>query len=179
MRLFTAVELNEEIKNEIVRVASDLKCNGVKVAKREELHITLTFLGDVEEANIDSIIDALKTVKSASFSVKVQGIGTFNPEYIKIVFAKIADGYEGIKGIYRQAAEALDSHGIFFDKKEYLPHITIARVKNLKDKQSLYSFIEKYKNKEFGSFKVDSFSLFKSTLMQSGPEYHTLYKFDL
>jgi 2'-5' RNA ligase len=178
MRLFTAIELTESIKDNIVKASSDLKSSSVKFVKRNELHITLTFSSDVDEGSINTLVEALKLVKSNMFKISVNGVGVFNPEYIRVIFAKVTEGSNEIKNIYEQIALVLESHNISFDRKEFVPHITIARVRSNNDRQSISSFIEKYKVYEFGSFLVSSFSLIKSVLSSSGPEYTTLFKFD-
>lgn len=178
MRVFTAIELAEGIKDEIQEVSMSLNSSGIKLVNREELHITLTFSGDINEGSINTMIELLKSVKSEAFTAKVNGIGVFDPEFIRVIFAKVTEGSSEIRSIYKQIASAFQSHNINFDIKEYVPHITIARVKSIRDRQSLLSFIEEYKAHEFGSFTVSSFSLIKSVLTPQGPEYSILHKFD-
>ena len=161
------VELENEIKNTGVNV---------KLVEPEIVHITLKFLGDTEEENIDEIEDIIKKSVEATtpFDVKLVGTGVFpNPGYVKVVWIGIKEG-EQIGVIADKIDSQLVNLGFEREKRRFSPHLTIARVKTAKNKDKLLQVVEKYRDVEFMSLKVDTICLKKSELTPKGPIYTTV-----
>jgi 2'-5' RNA ligase len=176
MRLFTAIDLPEEVKNSILEKSSELAAPGINLVKKEALHLTFHFFGERTEDDARLICKALSKIKWSGFSISLEGIGAFNSNFIRVIFVKVKEGSEEVVKLYKELSASIDKEGIPYEKEQYIPHITIARVK-FADRSKLLSFIEKYKEYNFGSFKVESFYLIKSTLTSSGPIYEKLYEF--
>jgi len=148
----------------------------VKLVKPENVHITLKFLGDTEEEQIDEIEriikDAVKEINS--FHIQLKGAGVFpNQNYIRVIWIGIEHGEE-IATIAHKIDGQFSRLGFKKEKRGFSPHLTVARVKSAKNKEKLLRIVEKYKDVEFGDIEVDSIKIKKSDLTQKGPVYTTL-----
>lgn len=173
IRTFVAVNLDPAIKEKIGEAARDFEMKGIKTVRPELVHVTLKFLGDVEEGRIDEIAEALKTVKVPPFTAQLRSIGGFpgsrNPRVIWI-------GAEGqFEELNRQVEEALSKIG-FPREGRFSAHATIGRVKfpTPEQKQRLPLLFEKYKDFFAGSMPVDKIHVMKSTLSPQGPTYEAI-----
>ncbi|MGC8662685.1 MAG: RNA 2',3'-cyclic phosphodiesterase [Candidatus Micrarchaeia archaeon] len=176
MRLFTAIEVPKPIKEKILSKSSELNVPGISCVSEESLHITLHFFGEKSETEKDKIVSLLNNVKWFPFKINVSGISTFNPKFLRVIFVGISEGKGKLISLFEKLSVELENEGISFEKEKYVPHITIARVKHA-DKHSLFYFMEKNKDYEFGSFEMNRFYLIKSTLTSNGPLYEKLFEF--
>ena len=176
MRLFTAIELPEGIKERILEKGEELNAPGITRVNKNAMHLTLHFFGEKSDDEKEKIISSLMSVKWNPFEIEVYGIAAFNPKFIRVIFAGIRNGGTELASLYKELSSKLEESSVSFEKEEYKPHITIARVK-YGDKGRLLSFIEKYKDYDFGSFKASSFYLIKSMLTPNGPLYEKLFEF--
>ncbi len=122
MRLFVAIELSDEIKDALCAVMVFLRAQGVRgnYTSRENLHLTLAFIGESER--IDDAISALNSVTPAAFDVMVGGFGFF----WKLLWA----GVEKNEHLYMLADDvqnALKRAGFVLEQREFVPHITLVR----------------------------------------------------
>ena len=179
MRAFIAIDLPDELKDNIVQLEKALNLGGLVLVKREALHITLQFLGEIDDAQAEKVKAALSAVKFHPFSAKLAGLSYFSPEFIKVIFVKISEGAQDVSELYELIANALMTAGINFQREDYTPHITIARVKHALDRNKLASIIEKGSNVELGSLSVNSVVFKKSILSGEGPAYTDLYELKL
>ncbi len=169
MRLFTAVFIPENIASEIYRFSQPLSdFFHSEPVKPQNMHITLKFFGNADKESCLKITEnAAKEI--GHFKVAVKGIDCFfYGKYASIIWAGIEDMHGMLKEI---ACRMLN------DKKDFIPHITLARFKNdtvkagiLKNKLSEMDL----KEKEFGSFMVDKINLVESILLPEGAKYETV-----
>ncbi|MEK6886360.1 MAG: RNA 2',3'-cyclic phosphodiesterase [Nanoarchaeota archaeon] len=175
-RCFIALDLPKEIIDELKKIQNELNKQNLFIGKfteEENVHLTLKFLGSVQKDTITKIKDRLKGVKLASFEASSDELGIFSEEFIRIIWVKL-NGNEVF-----DLQEQIDSKLVdFFPKEErFMSHITIARVKSIKDKQPLYDALRKIKLNVKG--KITSFSLIESKLMPSGPIYEVIQTYPL
>jgi len=175
-RGFIAIEINATPS--IVEFEKEIRTTGadVKLVEPQNIHITLKFLGDVDETLIDEIErimkDAVKEIKP--FSMKLNGAGVFpNNNYVRVIWIGIKEA-QIIETIVKTIDEHLSKLGFKKEKRGFSPHLTIARVKSAKNKQRLLETIEKYTNVEFSIQEVKSIKLMKSDLTSAGPIYATI-----
>lgn len=165
-RLFVAIDFPKELKEKFYSVENEFKLliNGNFVAK-ENFHLNLQFIGDAEENKINSIISKLSRIKHKPFELEVENFGAFpSHNYIRVIWI----------GIKENKSLAELKNKIFPDEK-FVPHITLARVKDIYDKTKLQSLLEK--KRKFGKTTVDKFHLFKSALNKKGPTYEIIQSF--
>jgi len=176
MRLFIAVEISNEVRRKIAEVQKYLLCDEIKVVHPELIHITLKFLGEVDESKLDEIKTALRYITFQPIHLECRGVGVFpNEKFIRVIWTGVEGMSEGDIPRLKALADQVEKHttALGFEKNDYpfSPHITIGRPK---EKVDLSEFLKKYKNKNFGSFTVDNIKLKKSTLTPKGPIYEDL-----
>lgn len=162
----------------LVQIENEIKNSGaiVKLVEPKNVHITLKFLGDTDEGQMDSIEEIMKDSIDGiePFNIKLKGAGVFpNQKYIKVLWMGI-ENWENIRKISRKIDEQISGLGFEKEKREFSAHLTIARVKSAKNKEKLLQIIDKYQDIEFANIKVDAIKLKKSDLTPEGPIYSTL-----
>ena len=173
IRVFIAVNLDPAIREKIGEVCRNFEMKGVKTVKPELAHITLKFLGYVDEGRVDEVAGALKAITVPSFTARFRSIDGFpgqkNPRVIWI-------GAEGpFNDLNRQTEDAMS--GVGFPREDrFNAHITIGRIKftTPEQKQRLPQLFERYKDFNAGSMVVDRIHVMKSTLSPAGPTYEAL-----
>jgi len=179
IRTFVAVDFPQEFKEKIVEIQSKLNDFNIKLVDPGLVHITLKFLGDVNENMIEPITGALDGITCPSFDAVIKNVGVFpKPQYIKIIWL----GAEGDFGELHDNVESVLAPFKFKkDRRGYTAHATIGRVKYVpKDrKESLQNILDELKDVEIGTMRVDSVTLKKSTLTPQGPIYETLHEVKL
>tara|TARA_Y100000310_G_scaffold311240_1_gene357346 strand:- start:841 stop:1374 length:534 start_codon:yes stop_codon:yes gene_type:complete len=176
MRLFIAIEIPEEVKEYIVKIQKDIDntANKTRFADKNQIHLTLKFLGEVQPDKADVIKEELKRISFNPFSVQLDKIGVFPDEgYIRVIWVGLKPE-EPILELQKDIDEALEKS--FKKEKNFKAHITLARVKYIEDKEN---FINKLKNIEIENKKIEvnNFKLVKSTLTPEGPVYENLMVF--
>ena len=172
MRLFVAIDFNE-LKNYFTELQKQLPQNA-KLSLVKSFHLTLKFLGDVQQNNVDEIVDNLKKIKFQPFGVNLDSIGIFPTEnYIRVVWVGLKPE-DKVMDLQKQIDESLKK--LFKNEKDFKAHITLARVRYPSDKKSFVDGIKKIKV-ESKEIKIKDFRLVKSTLTPQGPVYEDLKTF--
>lgn len=179
MRAFIAIPLPGEIRSSVNAFERELgEAKGIRMVSAENLHLTLDFLGEINERERMLFAEKLKTVAedTKTFSLSVSGVGTFpvgrEPKVLWV-------GLEKSLPLLRLADNVKKAVGSRENKK-FSPHLTVGRVKYPDDKQK--SFWERFfqaKHRSFGTMKVDHFLLMKSDLSGKTPVYTVMEKFML
>lgn len=181
MRLFIAVEIPESVREKLTSFQGKIgnETAMIKWVETENIHLTLKFLGDVDESRVDSIKESLKSVKLEPFECSVKGFGVFpNEDYIKVMWAGIGPEIP-FRKLHEQIDKVLEPFGFEKDSR-FHPHVTIGRVRFVKDKKGLIDAINALKDVEIGhEFKIENFKLKKSTLTPEGPVYEDVAMFNL
>lgn len=173
LRAFISIDIPENIQKEIKKIQEKLPKFEGKFTELENLHLTLKFLGEIDEEKIIEVKRRLKEIKYKKFEAKISEIGVFSPSYIKIVWVKLDNCYD----IQRIIDEKLD--GIFKKEERFMGHITIARIKYIKNKKYFLGELKKTEIPEGLKFKVKSFELKKSELLPEGPIHEVIEEYPL
>ncbi|MGC8558598.1 MAG: RNA 2',3'-cyclic phosphodiesterase [Nitrososphaeria archaeon] len=179
MRCFVSVNLEElTVINKVTYFQRDLADNetGIKLVSPVNLHYTLRFLGDINNENINQVIHRLEKITYNRFSIELRGVGVFpDKRMIRVIW--IGSASKELSELARMVNTALS--GIGKDEVNFLPHLTVARVNYLKDRERLLRYISSNEGTVFGNFAVTAFYLMESDLMPDGPKYTKLRKFSL
>lgn len=184
IRSFVAVNLTPEIKEKIGEAEREFDIKGIKTVDPALVHVTMKFLGSIDESRIGDIEAALKNVKVAPFDAKIRGIGCFPGEKNPRVIWIGAEGGIGAEGDFvemnRQVEDLLEPLG-FPKEGRFKSHVTIGRVKfpSPEQKQRIPELIKKYRSFDAGSMRVESMHIMKSTLSPKGPSYEALKEIKL
>lgn len=169
MRAFIAIELPDELKEELSKLK--LPDANLTLVKKENMHLTLKFLGEIKDSKISEVIEKLNTIKFSPFELETSEIGFFpNENYIRVVWIGIKDDSKLIE-LQKQVDNTL--YPLFPKEKNFSSHITIARVKFMQNKSQFVENISKI-NIPAHKFDIKGFKLKKSTLMQNGPLYEDI-----
>ncbi|MGB9636025.1 MAG: RNA 2',3'-cyclic phosphodiesterase, partial [Thermoplasmata archaeon] len=170
IRAFIAVEIHPT--EEIVALNEKLRKTGceLKLVDLSQIHVTLRFLGNIDENQIEPIAGVIRRCASEKeFLVKLRGMGAFpNLNYINVIWIGISNPDE----LSRMAScinEKLKEIGFPEEDKPFAPHITLARVKSKKNLGELQKLIKENINMNFGDVKISAVILKKSELTQKGP----------
>ncbi len=184
MRTFIAIDLDNEIKNNLSLLISRLKkCSpNIKWIKHQGMHLTLKFLGEIPTDKVSEVESSLRKVteKHRHFLLKFKGTGTF-PEGNKsprILWLGIEDN-ENLKIFQSELESELEKIHFLRENRKFHPHLTLGRVKSHHDLSLTLSELEKYREKDFGEMIVKKIILFKSTLKPSGAEYTIISEHEL
>ncbi|MBW2999338.1 RNA 2',3'-cyclic phosphodiesterase [Candidatus Woesearchaeota archaeon] len=168
MRLFIAVQVPESVKKELMQFQEKIN---VKIKFVKEFHLTLKFLGEIPENNVEEIKENLRKVQFESFNISLDKIGFFpNEDYIRVVWVGLSP-VDKINELQQKVDSALN----LGKEKKFHPHLTLARIK-FKLNPEIIEKIKALKVPE-ESFTVNSFYLIKSTLTREGPIYEVLEEF--
>ena len=184
MRTFIAIDLEPEIKCSLTNLLSDLKKTGDKIkwAKKQSMHLTLKFLGEISRdkmTEIESVLERLSN-KFSSFQLILKGTGTFPPKSKKprILWIGIEE-CSRLNDFQSELETSLEKVGFPIENRKFRPHLTLGRVKKPENLDSLLSLYDRHKESDFGEMVVNKITFFKSILKPEGAEYHILSEFDL
>jgi RNA 2',3'-cyclic 3'-phosphodiesterase len=178
MRLFTAIDLPEEVIHNLEHLLDKLRPTAkINWSPPANLHITTKFIGEWPEARLEELQAALGGVdQRPAITVDIRKLGFFpNARSPRVFWCGVeAPGLEDLAAGIEEAAATL---GIPKENRAYSPHLTLARIKERIDPKKLNEAISGLPSVEFGRFSVDRFFLYLSKLRRSGSVYTKLREF--
>ncbi len=182
-RLFIAIKINptEELLRRIYFLKSNLKHELINWIRDDHYHLTLKFLGKVAESRIGQISEVISKVvaKNEKHSFSIGQIGIFGSQYNPRVLWIGVDEQERINQLHDEIAAGLNEIGFPDDGQNFIPHISLARIKKLTDKSFFQRIIDK-SDLEFNHHQIlEEIILFESVLGSIGAEYKVIEKFEL
>jgi len=185
MRAFIAIELPPEIKEYLSRIQNKLKtCQAdMKWVKPGNTHLTLKFLGEINEEQSEKAASILKATaeNNPSFIIKLASIAAFpGINAPRMIWLGIDQGETEMRKLVRDLEEKLSGIGMPQESREFSAHITLARNRSCRNQQALAAGItrlnDKLKTEEY-IFTADKLTFFKSSLTTLGPVYEALRVF--
>jgi 2'-5' RNA ligase len=176
-RLFVAVDISDDVRGRAADYLDGLrrKWPDAKVSwtKPENLHLTLKFLGDVDESRVDEVCKAVRdaAASAAAFELEIGGTGVFpSKRKPKVIWLGMSDLSGKLKYAVMQVEEKLEKIGFSRDEREFAPHLTIGRVR---DPRSARALSNAHIENEFAPirFDVKEIVLYQSTLDPGGSIY--------
>jgi len=143
----------------------------------EGIHLTLKFLGNIEEPLVDKIGDILKRIADGArpFQLKVRNLGVFpNARQPRVLWVGVTDGDEESCALQQKIDEALQPLGFEKEKRAYHPHLTLARIKSLRGTAAMMNIVDAHKSRFVGECRIDRVILFRSELHPEGARYTKL-----
>jgi len=181
IRVFIAIELSPQVHKDLAALESSLKMSNadVKWVEPENIHLTLKFLGDLKPDQIRNIGDILgeAVAGSKAFELTIKGIGAFpSLDSPRVVWVGVDRGEAELARIAEALETKLLSIGIPKEDRKFHPHLTLGRVRSLKNIEKLRQIIEVKKFEPGSKVKVEHITLFKSQLTPQGSIYSPLFK---
>jgi 2'-5' RNA ligase len=173
VRTFIAIDLAPEVTERMRGPQGALAgCRArLSLVKPGSIHITLKFLGEIDEQALARVKEALSSIRFPPFEISLAGVKGNPPPSPRVIWCEVRDD-GGCRRIFELVEKALAPLGIPREKRAYTPHATLARVKRFDP--SLIPPLKSLAGEEFGSCPVRSIKLKKSTLTPAGPIYEDL-----
>jgi 2'-5' RNA ligase len=183
MRCFIAIQLDDAIKDQLQAVQNRLKDIGGKVSwtGRTQMHLTLQFLGDVEDEKIPKIIEAITAAAKevSPFEFAVEKIGAFPPKGSPhILWAGISECPPLLK-LQQRIEEMLKPLGFKPEDRSFTPHLTLGRVRERPDLLKYQNVMSENKNFSAGVQQTEKVILFSSDLRPAGAIYTSIAEISL
>jgi 2'-5' RNA ligase len=186
IRAFIAIEIPGDIRAAIGEAQARLRRAhvGVKISwtKVENVHVTLQFLGYIEEEAIPKISAGLESVSRnhAPFELRVRGAGAFpNENRPRVLWVGCEDAQGKLKALATAVQAAMQPLGFEPERREFSAHLTLGRVKLPKPDAALTRALDSIKNEVFGAMRVEAVHLFESQLNPEGSIYSKLSSHEL
>ncbi len=171
MRCFIAIDVPEDLWGNLIEIQNRIKGEGVKLVEPQNFHITLKFLGDLDDPRLSEIKDWFSKLEFERFKVELRGIGFFpNESFIRVIFIRCLS--DELERLGRFVNSELERFG--FRREEFVGHLTLARVKR-KLSRNVLNELSKIRNIYVGEFEVEEVKLKLSKLRPTGPIYEDLF----
>ncbi|MCB1177467.1 MAG: RNA 2',3'-cyclic phosphodiesterase [Leptospiraceae bacterium] len=168
MGIFPPLEIREELAKLTIGLPE------VKWVEVENFHITLQFLGDLEDSSLPSLIESLSEIQFSPFTVYLEGISYFQESRSLPVWISVTpkDSVIHLKSEIDKSLRKLNLP----TSKNYTPHLTLGRIKKFHESR-WFQYLETFQDFRTNEFEVNSFELIKSTLTPSGSIYEVVEEF--
>jgi 2'-5' RNA ligase len=172
IRTFISIPMPEEVKKEVLKIQKQLPKFEGKLTEEANLHLTLKFLGEIDEKKLEEVKEALSKIKFKRFESQFFNLGVFDKNQIRIVWIYLKD--------CKQLQEIVDNSlkSLFKPEVKVMCHLTIARVKSVNNKNMFLGELNKIRIPK-SNFIVDKFYLMKSDLAETGPSYEVIKEYKL
>jgi len=182
-RLFIAIKINptEEFLRRIYFLKSNLKHELINWIRKDHYHLTLKFLGKVDIRRIEEISKVVETsmlnIEKQEFQVGELGI--FGSKYHPRVLWLSVSNQDKIMQLHKEIVAALNTVGFYDDGQNFVPHISIARIKKLGDKDFFQSILNKSDKNLVNKQTLNEVILYESILGDKGAEYNVIDRFEI
>ena len=180
-RLFAAIHIKPT--EEFIDIFNNLKqilgFHIIKWVDPNNIHITLKFLGETPVDEIPAITEALKDSIAGiqAFDIKLANTGIFGSYYQPRVIWTGIDASDELLKLTANVVANLEAIGYLSDRQNFVPHLTLGRIKEIKDKAHFQEVLAHFSKFVYQTQHVTGFSLFESNLRKEGPEHIVLEEF--
>ena|SRR5215813_3150598 len=185
MRIFIALDIPAEIRERLNQYVERVKkfASDARWARIESLHVTLKFIGEVADAKVQEIQNALTQVKVQPFEVEFKDIGFFpNPRSARVFWAGVTAS-DALPHLAFAVEESIEKLGIPREKRAYHAHLTLARAPESSASKYCFRLLQEKLGAEdpphFGTMSAQEFFLYQSQIMRGGARYTKLHRFPL
>lgn len=176
LRAFLAVDIVEGIRDralQLMRSLADVG-TGVKWVEPENLHITLKFLGDINDVQAWEVSQSLEPIVASQsrFNVTLKGLGAFPAlNRPRSLWVGLIEGEAAVKALFDDVDAKLRELGYPSEQRRFHAHLTLGRVRGHQQKQALISKLEEFSETELGTMEIAAVTLYSSQLRRVGPHY--------
>jgi len=185
LRVFTAVEISADARRAIAAVAGTLTggLGRIGLVRQENLHVTLKFVGDVHRDDLPALGETIGecTAGLPPGPIEVRGIGAFpNLSRPRVLWAGVSDPSGILEPVHKRLNEALAGFGAKRERKRYVPHVTVGRIRGSFEAGELMLRIERGGEFRFSKEEASAVTLFMSEISRGAPpQYTVLGRYDL
>jgi 2'-5' RNA ligase len=167
IRLFVAIDLPDAVAQSLLRLQSGVP--GARWQSREQLHLTLRFIGEVDGRDAASIDEMLSSIADPRFMVELKTVGEFGRKTPRALWAGVAPN-DALLHLQRKIETAIQRLGLPPEERKYTPHVTLARLRGT-PRGAVMDFLTDHALYASGPFEARAFTLFSSHLSPSGSIY--------
>jgi 2'-5' RNA ligase len=175
MRLFTALTIPDDVAQQLMLLQGGVP--GARWQSREQLHLTLRFIGEVDGSDARALEDALAGIDAPAFDLQLHGVGQFGNKQPHALWAA-ARKNELLEHLQRKVDNAIRRVGQPQDAYKFTPHVTLARLRH-PDLDKLREWLVAHALFTSNLFPVASFCLYSSKLTSDGSIYRIEQEFPL
>jgi RNA 2',3'-cyclic 3'-phosphodiesterase len=182
-RLFFATHITSEliINDLLPRLKKELRLSSISWAKPEQMHVTLKFFGDTPDSRIPEIEKALSgSLKNhQEFDIELKHVKLFGSRYKPQVIWLGMEDHGEMRNLFRDVQEQLGKIGYQNDRQNFVPHLTLGRVKKTDNLQRFHTVISEFTDYKADILTVSEFILFESRLQPQGAVHIPLKRMKL
>ena len=175
MRLFAALSIPDQVAQELMLLQGGVP--GARWQSREQLHMTLRFIGEVDGRDARAVDDALAGIEAPAFSVQLHGVGQFGNKQPHTLWAA-ARKHELLEHLARKVDAAIRRVGQPQDAHKFTPHVTLARLKH-PELEKVREWLTAHALFTSAEFTVNAFCLYSSKLTSDGSIYRVEEEYPL
>ena len=187
MRVFIAIDIGDKIRKQLGDLqqqlidTADIKKSDAKWVKPENIHLTLKFLGEIEDERAVEVCNIAGDVagKHNSFELNVESVGCFGGRSARILWVGAGEGDDNLLGFQKDLEGQLALAGWPKETREFSGHLTLCRIRNPKAGLKLAQISEDYRNFKLGTISAEAVSVYQSRLTPTGPVYTLLANYKL
>ena len=184
MRCFIALRVPDGVRRRVEELQEALRraAADVKWVAPANLHLTLKFLGEIEEPSVRELSVSLAEIagRAPRFRLTYRGVGTFlRKGKPGVIWIGCGEGVDPLSALAKEADHAAEAIGAPREKWPFQPHLTFGRTRSSRGAQDLKAAIEKQQDADAGGGEAAEVELIRSTLTPRGPIYDVLSKFPL
>jgi RNA 2',3'-cyclic 3'-phosphodiesterase len=179
IRAFVALPLPDPVLDALVAAQAGLPAG--RPLPRENMHLTLAFLGEHPMPVVEDVHHALGTIRAPAFDITLAGLGLFGADRPRVLHAGIAPD-PGLKHLRAKVLQAGRDAGLEFDRARFHPHVTLARFGHgltPDEVARLHAFVLRGGAFRAGPFTAERFVLYRSRLGRDGSHYEELADYPL
>ena len=181
-RLFIAIHIiqSEELKDAFQLLKESLSGERIKWVEDENLHLTIQFIGEVEEYIVPVIVEKLNTISpKQKIEFTIEGIGLLrNMSDPRVIYAGIKQ-IRGLMELRNEVESCLLNADILNERTKFMPHLTLGRIKFLKNKHIMEDILTDLRDTYFQKNICSEFILFESHLTPGGPVYKKIKAYSI
>ncbi len=174
-RLFSGIEIPEELQDTLSDLEMPLP--GARWIEADDLHLTLRYAGDIDNARARDFADALAAIDHDVFDITIAGVGVFGGNDPRALWAGIEDS-EALTNLARAHERAARAAGLDPEPRAFRPHVTLARMRNTRA-EAVAHFLQRHGTFRLPPLTVERFVLFSSRPQVGGGPYGVVEIFPL
>ncbi|MGA2677687.1 MAG: RNA 2',3'-cyclic phosphodiesterase [Sedimentisphaerales bacterium] len=187
MRVFIAIDIDDKTRKAIAdlrkKIASkvDVKKGDLKWVEPNNIHLTLKFLGEISDEQLEEVKEIVNTVVQAhqKFNLEIESVGSFGGRSAKVVWVGAGKGTDALLALQKDLDDLLAQAGYPKEEREFSAHLTLCRVNHPMAGIKMGEAIAQFSHLKLGSIAADAIYVYQSQLTPAGPNYTLLGDFKL